>query len=282
MATAAESAQIAAQFAAQTRRLYIEQLLKGLPGLVSQVAAGARELLDKPAEYPVGQRRRDLMNGLMKLATGWHDAMVAGLRQLLQHGATAARAAELPTGGGLSLVDDDTIEREILSSRLALAIMDRAGSEFTDLRLRMVTLERRDELDSHDMLRAHILARVVLDAWRSAGLTATDWREAQPLLHDEFARLAEDAYHETNRWMIGQHVMPNIDLRPHIRRTRDASSGGAPEGGGAPSAHQTGMQQAGMQQAGMHQTGMHQTGMHQTGMHQAGTYAGAGSAAAPA
>ena len=271
MATAAESAQIAAQTAAQARRLYIEQLLKGLPGLVSQVAAGARELLDKPAEYPVGQRRRDLVNGLMKLATGWHDVMVAGLRQLLQHGATAARAAELPTGGGLSLVDNDTIEREILSSRLALAIMDRAGWEFTDLRSRMVTLERRGELDVHDMLRAHILARVVLDAWRSAGLTATDWREAQPLLHDEFAALAEDAYHEANRWMIEQHVMPNIDLRPHIRRTRDASSSGAPEGGGAPLAHQTGMRQA----------GVHQTGMHQTGMHQTGTYAGAGSAAAP-
>ena len=268
MATAAESAQIAAQFAAQTRQLYIEQLLKGLPGLVSQVAVGARELLDKPAEYPVGQRRRDLVNGLMKLATGWHDVMVAGLRQLLQHGATAARAAELPTGGGLSLVDNDTIEREILSSRLALAIMDRAGWEFTDLRSRMVMLERRGELEIHDMLRAHILARVVLDAWRSAGLTATDWREAQPLLHDEFAALAEEVYHETNHWLIGQHVMPNVDLRPYIRRTRDASPGGAADGGsaGAPSAYQTGVHHPGGQQSGTYPTR---------------TYAGAGSAAAP-
>jgi hypothetical protein len=267
MATAAESAQIAAQLAAQARRLYIEQLLKGLPGLVSQVAAGARELLDKPAEYPAGQRRRDLMHGLMKLAAGWHAAMAAGLRHLLQQGTTASRAADLPSGGALSLVDNDTIEREILTSRLALAMMDRAGWEFTDLRSRMAMLERRGELEIHDMLRAHILARVVLDAWRSAGLTATDWREAQPLLHDEFAALAEEVYHETNHWLIGQHVMPNVDLRPYIRRTRDASpSGAANGGGGTPSADQTGVHHPGGQQSGMYQTR---------------THAGAGSAAAP-
>jgi hypothetical protein len=42
---------------------------------------------------------------------------------------SAARAADLPLPGtgGLSLVDDDTIEREILTSRLALAMMDRAS-----------------------------------------------------------------------------------------------------------------------------------------------------------
>ena len=242
MATAAELAQIAAQ----ARRCYIEQLLKGLPGLVSHVCTGARELLDKPAEYLVGQRRRDLMQGLMKLAGAWHGAMTTGLRHVLQHGVAASQAVDLPTGGGLSLVDNDTIEREILSSRLALAIMDRAGWEFTDLRSRVAMLQRRGELDTHDMLRAHILARVVLDAWRSAGLTATDWREAQPLLHDEFSTVAEEAYHETNRWLIGQHVMPDVDLRPYIRRTRDASPGGASDtGGGAPSASQNGLFQAG-------------------------------------
>jgi len=246
MATAAEFAQIAAQ----ARRLYIEQLLKGLPALVSHVATGARELLNKPAEYGVGQRRRDLVHGLMKLAGGWHNAMAVGLRQLLQHGVAASQVGDLPAGGGLTLVDNDTIEREILTSRLALAIMDRAGWEFTDLRSRMAMLERRGELDTHDMLRAHILARVVLEAWRSAGLTATDWREAQPLLHDEFSALAEETYHETNRWLIGQQVMPDVDLRPYIRRTRDAGSGGLGGGdaagsSGAPRAQHNGMTQTG-------------------------------------
>ena len=182
MATTAESTQIANQ----ARQRYVDALLKGLPGVVVHVGNGARSLLDKPAEHLTAQRRRDLLQGLLKQAGGWRNAMVIGLRHVLLHGSTQVLPSEMPPARGdpLSLVDNDTIEREILTSRLALAIMDRAGWEFTDLRSRVAMLERRGELDTHDMLRAHILARVVLDAWRSAGLTATDWREAQPLLHD--------------------------------------------------------------------------------------------------
>ncbi len=230
MATAADPAQIASQ----ARRRYVDMLLKGLPALVARVGNGARELLDKPAEYSIAQRRRDLVQALIKLAGGWHGAMSHGLRHVLQHGVTASQPGDLPAPGaasGLSLVDNDVIEREILTSRLALAIMDRAGWEFTDLRSRMAMLERRAELETHDMLRAHILARVVLDAWRAAGLSADDWREAQPLLHAEFAALAEEAYHEINRWLLEHRVMADVDLRPYIRRTVDGSTGIGGAGG---------------------------------------------------
>jgi len=231
MATAAESANVAQQ----ARRLYVDQVLRGLPEAVSHVLNGARDLLDKPAEYLTQQRRRDLVQGLTKLAVPWQTAMGNGLRHVLQHGVTASQAGDLPppsSESGLSLVDNDTIEREILTSRLALSIMDRAGWEFTDLRSRVAALERRGELDTHDMLRAHILARVVLDGWRGVGLNATDWREAQPLLHEEFSSLIEEAYHEVNRWLISQRVMPEVDLRPFIRRSRESQGmgGGAPGG----------------------------------------------------
>jgi hypothetical protein len=237
MATAADPAQTASQ----ARRRYVDMLLKGLPGLVARVSNGARELLDKPAEYATAQRRRDLVQALVKLAGGWHGAMSHGLRHVLQHGVTASHPGELPLGaaGGLSLVDNDVIEREILTSRLALAIMDRAGWEFTDLRARIAMLERRGELDTHDMLRAHILARVVLDAWRSAGLSAADWREAQPLLHAEFSALAEEAYHEINRWLVEHRVMADADLRPYIRRTAEGNAGLGGGGGGGGGASDT-------------------------------------------
>ncbi|MBP6902981.1 MAG: DUF1631 family protein [Burkholderiaceae bacterium] len=235
MATAAEHAQIATQ----ARRRYADELLKGLPGLVSAVAAGARVLLDKPAEHGTAQRRRDLVQALMKHSGAWHHAITAGLRHVLQHGATTSFGGDVlagaTRGGGLSLVDNDTIEREILTSRLALAIMDRASWEFSDLRSRVAMLERRGELDTHDMLRAHILARVALDAWRTAGLGADDWREAQPLLHDEFSALAQEAYHETNRWLVEQKVMPDVDLRPFIRRSRPGGGAGGASGAAADS-----------------------------------------------
>src|SRR6185436_4565124 len=112
--------------------------------------------------------------------------------------------------GGLSLVDDDTIETEILSSRLALAMMDRASWEFTDMRSRMTRLEGRDELDPNDVLRPHVLARIVANGWRTAGLSQDGWRTLQTVLHDEFAHFAEEAYHETNRWLIQQGVLTEI------------------------------------------------------------------------
>jgi len=219
------------QLASHARRLYVEQLLKGLPAVVTAVNAGARDLLDKPAERQVAQLRRDLVQNLMKQSANWHSGIASGLRHVLLHGVTATMPGDAPARSDVfSLVDNDTIEREILTSRMALAVMDRVSWEFTDLRSRVAMLERRGELDTHDLLRAHILARVVLDAWRSAGLTAADWREAQPVLHEEVANLAEEAYHETNRWLVSQRVMPEVDLRPFIRRTRGQTT--APASGG--------------------------------------------------
>ena len=173
--------------ASQARRLYTEELVKGLVGLVQAVMDGSRALLDKPSEHAIFQRRRDMVQGLMTGAQSWHRGIVSGLRHALMHGVSASRPHDLPPPGGavgtLSLVDDDTIELEIVTSRLALAIMDRASWEFADLRSRVAHLEGRAELDPHDMLRAHVLARIVFEAWRASAQTLEAWRELQPVLH---------------------------------------------------------------------------------------------------
>ncbi|MDO9071921.1 MAG: DUF1631 family protein, partial [Rubrivivax sp.] len=253
--------------AGQARRLYTEELVKGLVPLVQAAIDQARNLLDKPAEHTVFQRRRELTQALLAGAQAWHKGIVTGLRQALLHGVSPTRPGELSPAGQsgpirhharetLSLVSDDTIELEIVTSRLALAIMDRASWEFADLRSRIAHLEGRSELDPHDMLRAHVLARIVFDAWRAAGQTLDGWRELQPVLHDEFALLVEEAYHETNRWLVDHGVLAEVDLRPFIRRSRthpnaplgwqagasfvdsrtdptQLGSGGGPYGGGA-------------------------------------------------
>lgn len=219
MATGASS-----QLASQARRLYTEELVKGLAGLVQATMDGARALLDKPSEHAVMYRRRDMMQGLMTSAQGWHRGMVNGLRNALTNGVASSRPQDLPPPGSaanpMSLVDDDTIELEIVTSRLALAIMDRASWEFADLRSRVAHLEGRAELDPHDLLRAHVLSRIVFEAWRGSGQTLDAWRELQPVLHEEFAHLVEEAYHETNRWLMERRVLPEVDLRPFIRRSR--------------------------------------------------------------
>jgi len=229
--------------AGQARRLYTEELVKGLPGLVQTVCETAQSWLDKPAEPPVMLRRRELLQTLLKMAASWHRGMVTGMRDALHLGVSASRIGELPAPTSvarMTLVDDDTIELEIMTSRLALAIMDRASWEFSDLRSRIVHLERRAELEAGDLLRAHVLARVVVDAWRGAGLPQSGWRDVQQIVHDEFAHLVEECYHEVNRWLVERHVLPEVDLRPLIRRHKNTQFAPSGFAGSHPTGYATG------------------------------------------
>ncbi|MDP1690992.1 MAG: DUF1631 family protein [Burkholderiaceae bacterium] len=213
-----------ASLAFQARRLYTEELVKGLPALLATVAAWAvapERVAAVATDSGIVGRLRDTAIALKAHGVAWHDGMVAALQEALRHGASASRTGDPgTTTKKLSLVDDETIEREIVTSRLALAIMDRAGSEFNDLRTRVALLERREELDPHDLLRTHVLARFVLQAWADAGLDDSAARDMQPVLHEEFGILVQEAYHEANRWLVSQRVLPDIDLRPLIRRSR--------------------------------------------------------------
>ena len=93
-------------------------------------------------------------------------------------------------------------------------MMDRASWEFTDLRSRMNMLESRDELDANDILRPHVLARIVTSSWLGAPLGFDAWRLLQTVIHEELSLFAEEAYHETNRFLLQRHVLPEVDLRP--------------------------------------------------------------------
>jgi Protein of unknown function (DUF1631) len=217
----------AAGLAYQARRVYTEELVKGLPPLVTVVTnwAASNERSSTSTDTAQVQRLRDLASDLKKVGVGWHQGMVAALQEALRHGVASSGGGNSEFGGDtrtrkLSLVDDATIEREITTSRLALAVMDRAGSEFNDLRARVTLLERREELGAHDLLRAHVLARFVTEAWDAVGLSEAALRDAQPILHDEFALLAQEAYHEANSLLVAHGVMADIDLRPLIRRSR--------------------------------------------------------------
>lgn len=214
--------------ATQARRVYLEALVRGMTPLVAAVGQGASNLLVQGASHAVMQARRDAVQAWQKLGPNWQIAVVGALRHAAQHGVPENGREHEPTvpaqSQKMSLVDDVTIEREITSSRLALVMMDRATWEFTDLRTRMQALEAHDDLAPLDLLRAHVVARIALDAWSRVGLDANIWQLLHHELHEEFAQLISEAYHETNRWLIAQKVLPEVDLRPFIRRTAQAAA----------------------------------------------------------
>ena len=212
--------------ASQARRVYIEAMVRGMAGLGAVLNNAAALLLLQPAEYAVMVARRDGVQSWNRHGPAWQAAFISGLRHAAVYGIAEPPRTDAggTTGSGkMSLVDDDTIEREITSSRLALAMMDRATWEFTDLRTRMQMLEEHDDLAPLDLLRAHVVARLVLEAWTRSGLDASVWQMLQVELHEEFSLLLGEAYHEVNRWLIAQKVLPEVDLRPFIRRTPQAA-----------------------------------------------------------
>jgi hypothetical protein len=227
--------------AAHARRGYLELLMREVVGTVRAVIDGAKVQMSQTAEPALQMKRRELVMDLPRLAPRWQQALLAAMQRGNSAPAGAAAAAAATRGATLStnfsLVDDDTIDREILVSRLALSMLDKASWEFSDLRGRISALEKRDELDTHDVLRPQALAQMVADSWQQAGLTSDHWKTAQRILHEEFAALLEEAYHETNKWLVKQGVRPELDLRPFIKRSAGAVGGAVPaavpSGGGA-------------------------------------------------
>ena len=209
--------------ASQARRVHTEVLLRGLPAMMAVLTTAVQDLLSQPAEHSLQMARRDAYDAWQRASTPWHARLGKSLRHAYHHGAGDSRSASLSSRPqNLSLVSDDTIEREIIASRLALAMMDKASWEFSDLRNRMQSLERVEDLAQQDLLRAQVLSRLVLDAWFEAGLSSSVWQMLQRWLHHEFSQLLNEAYHEANHWLIQQGVMPEVDLRPFIRRNAPA------------------------------------------------------------
>ncbi len=211
--------------ATQARRIYVDALVHGVVALGRAVNEAAAKLLLQSTEYAVMVARRDGVQSWNRHGPAWQAGVISGIRHAAVYGIVdVGRPADgLSAASPLSLVDDDTIEREITASRLALAMMDSATWEFTDLRTRMQILERQDELAPQDLLRANVVAKLVLDAWTRSGLSNSDWHMLRSELHQEFAQLLGEAYHEVNAWLVTQAVMPEVDLRPFIRRSAQAA-----------------------------------------------------------
>ncbi|OYY61335.1 MAG: hypothetical protein B7Y51_10335 [Burkholderiales bacterium 28-67-8] len=220
--------------AAESRRLFVDGLVRGLPAVSQAVGHGARRLVEELASPPTMARRRSAEDDFKLGAGFWLQGALMVLRGTASDGLVpTAAAVSLPVHGGrqsFSLVDNETIEAEILSSRLSLAIKERVSWEFNDLRLRIVCIEGREDLDANDILRPEVLARIAVSTWRAAGLNHSTWRTLQGVLHDEVSHFAAGAYHEANVLLMDQGILPEIDLRPFIRRPSDTTGAGARSG----------------------------------------------------
>lgn len=199
------------------RRVYLEALVKGSAAVPAALQEALQQRLLKPAEPLKVRAWRDTLASLQQHGASWQMGLIARLRRLSKAGFMPPGAP--PPAQSLSLVEDDTIEREILASRLALSLQGETQWQLTDLRTRMQALEGHTDLAADDMLRPAVVSRLWVDAWREADLGHVDWQQLKEVLHEEFGHWMGGAYHLTNRWLLEQGVMPEVDLRPFILRS---------------------------------------------------------------
>lgn len=208
---------------------YLDALIKGVHSLVQACTEGARLLASQSAEPGLYTRRRDLVLDLPRAAQAWEAALDTrlqlALRDLRLGRSLLARSPGVDTVDiPLTLVDDHVMERDLSASRLAQAVSDLTGSEYTDLNARLQAVGGPVESSGTqiDVLSVSWLARGVVDGWHDGGLSVEHWQTLQTVLQHEVAQWAQEAYHVANKALLDQGVRPEIDLRPFIRRSRDA------------------------------------------------------------
>lgn len=220
------------------RSAYLHVIHQGLDDLVQACLDGGKTLAGEYVEPALYQKRRDLVLDFPRHERRWRDALVRHVDDARQQLAKGQVPSTRPAGldspvGQFSLVEDSVIELDMAVSRLAQAIADKGGWQYTDLCTRLATLQA-DPLPSmergaksasdSEVVRPGVLARWVVDAWMSADLGLERWKVWQSVAHDEVSMLAEQAYHEANRLLLARGVRPEIDLRPFVRRVRGTPS----------------------------------------------------------
>lgn len=142
--------------------------------------------------------------------------------QRLWRDALAGRHAELATPsdlGELELIDDEVVERKIVMLRLASAVTEAAGAELRDARLRVLSLERGDDLPKHDVLRPETMANLLLKSWTDEGLTREMWLPVSNAVGKVLAERMTAAYRSLNEFLVAHGAMEKIDMRQQVRRT---------------------------------------------------------------
>ena len=211
----------AARIARKAREQFVARAETALPPLLQAIRNRMTELADASGTSREMQERRDAMMDFDRKGAGWVQGTVKAWRQAVAGPAAAARIK--PAASGLELIGNEVVERKILSSRLALAIQDKAVWELNDLRLRMQHLENGEELAATDVLRPEALSQLLVEQWSGAELSPEAWALVQDVIQKHLLEHVPDAYRQVNEFLVAQGVMRDIDLSARVKRATAAA-----------------------------------------------------------
>ncbi|MDP3699810.1 MAG: DUF1631 family protein [Hylemonella sp.] len=152
------------------------------------------------------QNRRDAWMLFQKQRGPWIDGTMKTWQESLKSPATRKSEKKDPLSlegdGGLSLVGTDAVEDKILASRLVLAVVEKMSGELDDLRVRVKTLENRDELEGHDILRPEVLILLMIEQWTTSGMPRDSWAMVTDAVKKSLIDKLKAAYASANEFLI--------------------------------------------------------------------------------
>ncbi|MDO5289494.1 MAG: DUF1631 family protein [Pseudomonadota bacterium] len=212
--------------ARQARERFVLALDAAVPDLAGKMQAALAEQAETGRFASAEQAREalDAADAFRRERAQWAADVSRRWRDAAGKGTDGSGGASVTGLGGLSLVDDEEIERKIIASRLGTAVMDAAGTHFNDLRLRIQALERGQDLPAKDVLRPETLAQMLVQAWTERGMP----RAMFASLHGEVAGVLTArmvaAYKDINQWLVQQGVEAHIDMRRRVRRADEGNA----------------------------------------------------------
>jgi Protein of unknown function (DUF1631) len=206
--------------ARQARELFVVKAVEIFNEAVVSVRQKITALLDKSANAKEAQDRRDAWVTFQKGEAVWMGGVAAGFKKALRP-PTASVNSKF-NALTFELMGNEVMDNKILSSRLALRILDKASWELNDLTLRIRQLDNLTELDKQDVFKPEACAQIVVESWMAAGLSREAWLSVQDVVHQTFGERMVEAYHVANELLVSRGVMAEIDLRAMVRRTPSA------------------------------------------------------------
>ncbi|MFS2165276.1 DUF1631 family protein [Variovorax sp. Varisp62] len=212
------------QLARETRERFVSATEGAIAPLADAIRDRLTALASEAGNARSMQENRDDFVAFQGHATQWVTLAQAGWRKAL---GTTSGAMTAPAALRLELIGNEVVESNILSSRLAQMIHDKASFELSDLRLRIQHLEGTTELDAKDVLKPETLAKLLVDQWLAAGLSRGLWARVQDTVQQGLVEVIVKAYESANAYLIANGVMQEIDLKSFVRRTGNAGGGGS-------------------------------------------------------
>jgi len=209
------------QLARTARRQFVEGLCTSLPHVDDKILEFLNALMQQPGTLREMQVRRDTLLSYEAERTTWLEHTARAWREglLPRPAASQYSTASVFPGSGLELLSDEVVENKLLASRLALVMLEHAGTAFTEVRRRTEYLQGY-ELAEEDIVRGEILCLRMVEQWLAVGLS----RDSLHFVLDALREAVMDVVLEQYQALLELYDQHGVEAPTTLRVLRSANA----------------------------------------------------------